>query len=76
MYSCEETAGNQLFFLTGQNEIRNYDVCMDAASINGDVKTLQCHLLGGNQQWKYDEQVRTIRFCYNEMKFKCSFFST
>lgn len=40
---------------------------MDAASINGSVKTLQCHLLGGNQKWEYDEQVSgKLDFCYTE----------
>lgn len=57
LYSCSETVGNQIFFLTERKEIRNYDLCMDAASSDGSVKTLNCHLSGGNQEWEYDEQV-------------------
>lgn len=43
--------------LTKVDEIRNYGFCMDATSKSSDVKTLNCHLMGGNQKWEYDEQV-------------------
>ena len=59
-FECNEAAGNQIFFLSKENEIRNYDVCLDAASNNGTVKTLHCHNMGGNQKWEYDEQVSLI----------------
>lgn len=57
MYSCDNTNGNQMFILTKLNEIRNYGLCLDAVLKDGSVKVLQCHELGGNQKWIYDEQV-------------------
>lgn len=61
LYKCEENAANQLFILTEQNEIRNNDLCMDAISGNASVKSLQCHTMGGNQEWVYDHEVSLIR---------------
>lgn len=59
LYACKIDS-NQIFVLTKQNEIRNFDLCLDTDTKNGTVKTLTCHNSGGNQNWVYDKQVSLI----------------
>ncbi|KAG4069665.1 hypothetical protein HA402_014688 [Bradysia odoriphaga] len=61
LYTCTESASNQIFLVTERKDIRNFDQCIDAASDNTTVKTWQCHNLGGNQHWEYDDQDMTLR---------------
>lgn len=49
--------GNQVFMLTGKNEIREKKFCADATVPGMPVKLLDCHGEGGNQYWTYDEDV-------------------
>lgn len=37
------------------------DNCLDAASLNGPVKLVRCHGMGGNQAWTYNQDVSTLR---------------
>ncbi|XP_037050346.1 polypeptide N-acetylgalactosaminyltransferase 5-like [Bradysia coprophila] len=61
LYTCAVSAANQIFLVTKRKEIRNFDQCIDAASANATVQTWQCHNLGGNQQWEYNDQDMTLR---------------
>lgn len=60
LHVCHETVDNQIFVLTDLGELRNHDLCMDADSTNGKVKTFKCHRLGGNQKWEYDVNVSVV----------------
>lgn len=54
---CHHLGGNQVFMLTGKNEIREKKFCLDATVPGMPVKLLDCHGQGGNQYWTYDEDV-------------------
>lgn len=54
---CHHQGGNQVFMLTGDNEIREKKFCLDATVPGQPVKMLDCHGEGGNQRWIYDENV-------------------
>lgn len=54
---CHHQGGNQVFMLTGDNEIREKKFCLDATVPGQPVKMLDCHGGGGNQWWSYDEDV-------------------
>lgn len=57
MLCWRNQGGNQVFMLTGNDEIREKKFCLDATLPGEPVKMLDCHGLGGNQKWSYDEQV-------------------
>lgn len=61
---CHHLGGNQIFMLTGNDEIREKKYCLDATAIGMPVKLLDCHGLGGNQKWTYNADVNA-----NEFKF-------
>lgn len=54
---CHNQGGNQVFMLTGENEIREKKFCLDATLPGEPVKMLDCHGEGGNQKWTYNENV-------------------
>lgn len=66
---CHHLGGNQVFMLTGKNEIREKKFCLDATVPGMPVKLLDCHGEGGNQYWTYDEDVnfklKNILFVWN-----------
>lgn len=64
---CHYEGGNQVFMLTGDNEIREKKFCLDATIPGEPVKLLYCNGLGANQKWIYDEKVTC---CQIENDFK------
>lgn len=60
LHICHETIDNQIFALTDLGEIRNHELCMDADSTHGKVKTIKCHKMGGNQKWEYNYEVSVV----------------
>lgn len=46
--------------LTELGELRNHDLCLDAPTSEGAVKSFKCHKMGGNQKWEYDPEVSVI----------------
>lgn len=73
MHVCHDTIDNQVILLTELGELRNQNICMDADSANGKVKTLRCHKMGGNQKWEYDLQA-SVTEIYLRVYFHYSFF--
>lgn len=59
---CHNERGNQLFLLTDDEQIREKKYCLDATQPGEPIKLYDCHFLGGNQRWVYDEDVREIHF--------------
>lgn len=57
---CHHQGGNQVFMLTGTDEIREKKFCLDATVPGEPVKLLYCHGEGGNQRWIYDENVSCV----------------
>ena len=43
------------------------DNCLDASNLNGPVKLVRCHGMGGNQAWTY-EKVSWIKLNYKNNK--------
>lgn len=68
LHVCHETIDNQVFVLTDLGELRNHDLCMDADSYYGKVKTLKCHKNGGNQKWEYNVDVSVIGISFSIFK--------
>lgn len=62
---CHGLGGNQVFAYTKRHQIMSDDNCLDAAHPRGPVKLVRCHGMQGNQEWKYDEEVRDCLFCEN-----------
>lgn len=54
---CHNQGGNQIFMITGSNEIREKKFCIDATVVGQPVNMLYCHGMGGNQKWTYNENV-------------------
>lgn len=54
---CHSQGGNQIFMITGANEIREKKFCLDATEPGKPVKMMYCHGSGGNQKWTYDQNV-------------------
>lgn len=55
---CHGLGGNQVFAYTKRHQVMSDDNCLDAAHPRGPVKLVRCHGMQGNQEWKYDEEVR------------------
>jgi polypeptide N-acetylgalactosaminyltransferase len=62
----------QIFAYTKRQQIMSDDVCLDAASPEGPVKIVRCHGMGGNQVWKYNDEVCIIVYKIN-YKFQINF---
>lgn len=74
---CHYEGGNQIFMITGDNEIREKKFCLDATVPGEPVKLLDCHGLGGNQKWTHDESVSdTNAFRRKKSGFSCWFISS
>ena len=50
----------QVFSYTKKKAFQTDDLCLDVSSMGGPVKLYQCHGLGGNQLWEYDQQVKWL----------------
>lgn len=57
---CHGLGGNQIFMITGRQEIREKKFCLDATVAGAPVKLLLCHGEGGNQKWTYEEGVSSF----------------
>lgn len=55
---CHGLGGNQVFAYTKRQQIMSDDNCLDSASPRGPVNLVRCHGMLGNQEWKYDTEVR------------------
>lgn len=55
--ACHHQGGNQIFMMTGANEIRENKFCLDATVPGEPVRMLYCNGSGGNQKWIYDQNV-------------------
>lgn len=55
--SCNNNDDSQVLIFSNIDEIRNYDLCLDAVPKDGKVKLLKCHQMRGNQKWVYEEEV-------------------
>ena len=53
----------QVFSHTFKDTIQADDLCLDASSVGGPVKLFQCHGMGGNQRWQFDEEVVAAPCC-------------
>ena len=53
-----------MFAYTKTKQIMADDNCLDAASVDGPVKLVRCHGLGGNMAWMFDREVQTIKHVY------------
>lgn len=60
LHVCHETIDNQVFVFTDLGELRSHDLCLDAPTSEGAVKTFKCHKMRGNQRWEYDPEVSFI----------------
>lgn len=54
---CHNLGGNQLWYLTKSNEIKNDEYCIDGVKLSGEVEVASCHGQRGNQHWSYDKSV-------------------
>lgn len=59
---CHYEGGNQVFMLTGDDEIREKKFCLEATVPGEPVKLMYCHGLRGNQKWIHDESVSSFPF--------------
>lgn len=59
---CHGLGGNQVFAYTKRNQIMSDDNCLDAAHPRGPVKLVRCHGMQGNQEWRYDNEVRKVGY--------------
>lgn len=46
-----------MFAFTKKKALQTDDLCLDVSAVGGPVKLYQCHGLGGNQKWHYDQEV-------------------
>lgn len=61
-YPCHGHGVNQEFHYTDLDQIvYEDDLCLDVprSKLKNPVEIQICHFMGGNQKWKYNNQVRT-----------------
>lgn len=55
--NCHSEAGNQIFMVTKNHEIRFDIYCLDATGPDKLVMFYMCHMLGYNQKFIYNKKV-------------------